>query len=171
MEAPNLSKPSQNTAINHLSRRLETELQNITRYFEGLAGEQWQIQVYSEGSSWRVAQVLGHMITSERALRRLIEAILEGGSGAPEDFDIDRFNESQVRKLEADPPADPLQALAEERRRTLDYLATLDPGSLAVEGRHPYFGEITIHKLFKWIYQHARGHLREIQDALSSPGR
>ncbi len=165
-----MSKSIKDNPIHHLRRRLETELQEIIRFFKGLTEEQWQVQVYTEGSNWSVAQVLGHMITSERSLRKLIEVILEGGSGAPEDFDIDRFNESQLRKLEADPPEDPLQTLAEERGLTLTLLAGLQPESLAAEGRHPYFGEITVHKMFKWIYRHDQTHRREIQDVLSSSG-
>ena len=164
-----MSERSQNQAIDHLSRRLEAELEKVTEFFKGLADDAWRVEVYTEGSRWSVAQVLGHMITSERALRKLIITILEGGRGAPQDFDIDRFNESQMRKFEADPPADPLHVLAEERSQTLAYLAGLDPESLAMEGRHPYFGDVSVQKLFKWIYQHAHVHLREIQAALPSP--
>jgi len=171
MEVPSLSDPIQKRTVTHLSRRLNTELGKSLSFFNGLSPEQWQVQVYTEGANWNVQQVTQHLVASERALRALIRTILEGGEGAPQDFDLNRYNESQVRKLEADLPPDMFKALSEERESTLLYLASLPEGSLGVQGRHPYFGEISVLKLFKWIYQLGQVHLREVQRALptSSP--
>jgi hypothetical protein len=138
-------------------------------FFSALSVEEWQVQVYTEGANWRVEQVIQHLIASERALRTLIKAILAGQEGAPQDFDINRFNESQVRKLAANPPSDPVQALSDERERTLAYLASLPAESLDVKGRHPYFGVVSVHKLFKWIHQHGQVHLRDVQRTLATP--
>lgn len=153
----------------HLSRRLKIELGKTLALFAKLSPEEWHLQVYTEGANWSVHQVFQHLIASERALRTLIGVILEGGQGAPQDFDIDRFNESQVRKIEAQPFPDPLGALSQERENTLAYLASLPDGSLDLQGHHPYFGEISVHQLFKWIYQHGQGHLRDVRRTLQTP--
>jgi hypothetical protein len=115
-----------------LAQRLQTEGQKVLAFFEDLQPTQWETRVYPDeqlesfhepemravvelpegGAGWRVRQVLAHFVFSEAGFLRLIANILEGGSGAPEDFDIDRFNRKKVADFEALPPADLLAQFA-----------------------------------------------------------
>jgi hypothetical protein len=151
----------------HLARRLEREGERCLEFFSSLLPEQWEQEVYTEGAQWSVRQVLAHFISTERALRTLVEAIISGGEGAPQDFDIDRFNEAQVKLLDEHTPSSLKGIFREERESTLNLLEALEPEQTRLQGRHPYFGNMTVEQLLKWTYQHAQVHLREIRRFLS----
>jgi uncharacterized protein (TIGR03083 family) len=150
----------------HLAHRLEREGERCLAFFSALPSSSWEAEIYTEGARWSVRQILAHFVVAERALRTLVERILAGGNGASEDFDIDRFNEAQVEKLEGETPASLLSAFQSERKRTLALLTSLDPSQITLKGRHPYFGMMTIQQLLKWAYQHAQVHLRDIRHTL-----
>jgi hypothetical protein len=59
--------------------------------FAALTAAQLERPVYADGARWNVRQVLAHLVTIEQSMQRLFRNILEGGPGAPEDFDIERF--------------------------------------------------------------------------------
>jgi len=46
-----------------------------------------------------VQEILAHFITIERSMHRLFKDILSGGRGSRPDFDVERFNRTQPRKL------------------------------------------------------------------------
>src|SRR5919197_489884 len=48
---------------------------------------------------WTVRDLLIHLATSERGVQGVIEGFLRGESIVPEDFDLDRWNQSQVARL------------------------------------------------------------------------
>jgi hypothetical protein len=77
------------------------------------------VQVYTEGAKWTVKQVLVHFITIERSMHWLFKNILSGGSGSPDDFDVDRFNLTQTKKLDGRI----LEELIEQLKSTLQQAA------------------------------------------------
>jgi len=160
------SSSSISASKSHLAHRLERERDRCLATFSALPASSWEAEIYTEGARWSVRQILAHFVVTERALRTLIEQILAGGEGATQDFDLDRFNEAQVGKLDGESPSSLLSVFQSERKRTLALLASLDPSQFTLKGRHPYFGKMTIQQLLKWTYQHAQVHLRDIRHTL-----
>jgi hypothetical protein len=158
-----LSNSKADTLKAHLALRLRDEGLQISKFFAEVNPESWDAIVYTEGARWTVRQVLAHFIATERALRMLVEGIRAGGSGAPDGFDIDAFNEAQVRSLDSETPSNLQEMCRLERERTLQMLNELRASDLLLQGRHPYFGTMAIHQLLKWIYQHAQVHLRDLR--------
>lgn len=150
----------------YLATRLREKGAATAEFFRALPPAAWQATVYTEGAAWDARQVLCHFVSSERAFLRLFEDILAGGEGSPEDFDINRFNESQVGKM-ADLSADELIAQFEATRAEMIALVErLDDADLEREGRHPFFGVDRLEKFVKLIYRHNMLHERDIRRAL-----
>ncbi len=90
--------------ITNLAEKLKSEGEKFTSIFIGLTEEQWKTEVYTEGATWTIRNVLSHFVTSERALIKLFEQIRQGGAGSSEDFSIDRYNAAmQARTKELTP--------------------------------------------------------------------
>ena len=79
---------------------LRNNEEEIISFYKGLNAMQLGITVYPEDPAWTVQQVLAHFITIEHSMQWLFKDILAGGPGSPEDFDVDRFNLTQPRKLD-----------------------------------------------------------------------
>src|SRR5512144_135144 len=90
--------------ITELAAKLRSEGERFVSIFSGLADDQWNQEVYTEGTTWTIRNVLAHFVTSERGLIKLFEQIRQGGTGAADDFSIDRYNAAmQERTKEATP--------------------------------------------------------------------
>ena len=146
-----------------LARRLRSDGKKMTAYFDGLDDDAWMQTVYTEGSKWSVRNVLAHFVTSEQAFLKLFANILEGGSGASEDFDVDRYNARQQEKTEALIPEDLLIQYQEVRAAMVAWVETLVEDDLEKEGRHPFLGETTLAEMIKLVYRHNQIHYRDIR--------
>lgn len=152
----------------HLARRLEQEGEKSRTFFLALADLVWSAPIYSAGSGWRLRDILAHFTSAEHAFHLLVRDVLDGGSGAPRDFDIDRFNEAEVAALHDQAPETMLQAFADARATSVRLTRSMQPGDLARIGRHPWFGETQIGDMLKLIYRHNQLHQRDIRKALST---
>ena len=63
-----------------LARGLQGEPSALVR------GAPWQAEIYTEGETWTLRNVLSHFVTSERGLVRLFEKIRLGDAGSPDDW-------------------------------------------------------------------------------------
>ncbi len=152
----------------HLSQRLFQDGQKTIDYFRGLPKEQWERVIYTEGSQWKVREILAHFVVSEAANAQVVEDIVHGGPGAPADFKLNEFNERKVNELEG-MPADVLLAQFERLRLEVCRMAAqLELADLEKRGRHPYFGIGTVKEILKLIYRHNQIHLRDIRKAAGS---
>ena len=84
--------------LNELADKLTSEGEKFYTLFSGLTDDQWQAEVYTEGETWTLRNVLSHFVTSERGLVKLFERIRQSGEGSPDDFSIDRYNAAQQQK-------------------------------------------------------------------------
>jgi hypothetical protein len=75
--------------ITELAEKLRSEGDRFVSIFRGLTDAQWNQEVYTEGNTWTIRNVLSHFVTSERGLLKLFERIRQGGEGSPDDFSID----------------------------------------------------------------------------------
>lgn len=149
-------------------RRLQTDGEKTVAFFSALQSEELGAQVYTTGSQWKVHQILAHLISAERMFHRFIGEVLDGGEGAPVDFDIDRFNETDVPTL-AELPKEELINLFQEARSISIALADSTPNEkLALTGRHPLFGQITLGDALMLICRHNTSHQRDVLQAIES---
>jgi hypothetical protein len=96
----------------------------------------------------------------------LFKDILAGGPGSPEDFDVDRFNRSQPRKLDGLSMEELIGRFRSVRRATVDIVREMDEKDLDREGRHAFHGHGRLERFVVWAYEHARLHLDDIRKVL-----
>lgn len=153
--------------INHIRRRLKDEGVKTAEFFEGLSQADWEQQVYQTGSRWRVRQVLAHFISAERAYQEYLADVLGGGTGAPNDLDIDRFNEAEVASIQGT-PGELIEGFKQARQATLELTEPLDDSDLLTVAKHPWFESQEVGWYLKLLYRHNTMHRMDIQKALRS---
>ena len=121
-----------------LAERLASESQKTLEFFRALSPEQWDCVVYPQGPVWTARHLLAHFVSAEQAITRLIEDIISGGAGAPEDFDIDGFNAGEVAELVKRTPEELLAEFEQSRRACVALVSKMQPADLSKIGRHPF---------------------------------
>jgi len=152
--------------LDELADKLRTEGDKFTALFAGLKDDQWQAEVYTEGETWTLRNVLSHFVTSERGLVRLFEQIRLGGSGAADDFSIDRYNAAQQQKTKDLSPQQLLEQYKEVRADSVAWTLSLEPADLDKQGRHPFLGMTMIREMIKMLYLHNQIHYRDMKKVL-----
>ena len=151
-----------------IQKRLRDEGDKLLAVFENLTPAQWQTVIYTDGMTWTIKDLLAHQISAEGEFQFYGRDVLSGGQGAPENFDINAFNKREVAG-KADRTAEQLLAdFRSTRQATIDFVATIRDDQFALQGRHPFFGMMTIAELFKLIYRHNMLHARDIRKALGA---
>jgi len=150
----------------HLHRRLTSEQEKTLGFFAQLPEESWQQTIYTEGSCWTLRQVLAHFVSTEESLHRLIKNILAGGAGAPEDFNIDAYNERKVGALNEVAKDELLRLFSHYRQMNATLVESMRLDDLEKTGRHPFLGITSLAEIIKMLYRHNQIHLREIRKAL-----
>jgi hypothetical protein len=149
-----------------LAEKLKTEGEKFISIFSELTDDQWRTAVYTEGETWTIRNVLSHFVTSERGLVKLFESIRQGGTGAADDFSIDRYNAEQQKKTQEIIPAEMLAQYKEVRGGTVNWVLGFKDDELEIKGRHPFLGETTLREMIKMLYLHNQIHYRDIKKAL-----
>jgi len=152
--------------ITELADKLKTEGERMVAFFSELNEDQWTNEVYTEGTTWSICNVLSHFVTSERGLVKLFERIRTTGEGAADDFSIDRYNASQQDKTKDLPPADLLEQYKQVRADSVQWVSGLKDEELEIKGRHPFLGETVIREMVKMLYLHNQLHYRDVKRAL-----
>lgn len=151
------------TTTTWLAERLTQEGDKVIAYFSTLTDEQWQTEVYTEGDTWTIRNVLAHFVTSERGLLKLFQSIREGGLGASEDFSIDHYNARQQEKTRDLTPQELLEQYVDVRANTVKWVLSLSQEELAIEGRHPFMGQVQLVEMLKMLYLHNQLHFRDFR--------
>lgn len=149
-----------------LAEKLKTEGERMLAFFAELTDDQWVGEVYTEGETWTIRNVLAHYVTSERGLVRLFERIRTTGEGAADDFSIDRYNASQQEKTKDLSPAELLEQYKQVRAESVQWVSGLKDEELDIKGRHPFLGETVIREMVKMLYLHNQLHYRDVKRAL-----
>lgn len=152
--------------IAELAEKLKAEGERMTQFFSELSDDQWMNEVYTEGASWSIRNVLSHFVTSERGLIKLFERIRTSGEGASDDFSIDRYNAAQQEKTKDLSPADLLEQYKQVRAEAVAWVSGLKDEELDIKGRHPFLGETIIREMIKMLYLHNQLHYRDVKRAL-----
>jgi len=135
-------------------------------FFSNLPTEALALPVYTEEVQWTVHRVLAHLITIEGSMQKLFKNILDGGPGAPENFDVDRFNRTQPQKLDPLPVEALLERFHDVRAATVAMVAAMAEADLDREGRHPFHGQGRLERFIRWAYEHAKLHEDDVRRAL-----
>ena len=149
-----------------LAERLKVEGEKFFEMFAALTDAQWQTEVYTEGTTWTIRNVLAHFVTSERGFVKLFANILEGGLGAADDFSIDRYNARQQEKTKDLEPGELLEQFRAVRAKMISWVSGLGEEDLQIEGRHPYLGQVSLAEMVKMVYRHNQIHYRDIRKVL-----
>jgi len=152
--------------LDELADKLRTEGDKFTALFAGLKDNQWQAEVYTEGETWTLRNVLSHFVTSERGLVRLFEKIRLGDAGSPDDFSIDRYNASQQQKTKDLTPQQLLEQYKEVRADSVAWTLSLSELDLEKQGKHPFLGLTSIREMIKMLYIHNMTHYRDMKKVL-----
>jgi hypothetical protein len=115
-------------------------------------------------SHWTAKDLIGHIAYAEGSMLPLIERAQAGDSAPPRaDFDIDRWNDSRVRRARDQSVADLLGRLTASRQEALALLDRLSEGDLDRPATHPTVGVTTVAGIFRIIAAHERDHARELR--------
>ena len=152
--------------ITQLAEKLKSEGDKISSIFRGLADEQWNREVYTEGTTWTIRNILSHFVTSERGLLKLFEKIRQGGEGSPDDFSIDRYNAAMQERMREATPQELLEQYKEVRSNAIAWVSSLKEAELEITGRHPFLGQTMIRDMIKMLYIHNLDHYRDMKKAL-----
>jgi uncharacterized damage-inducible protein DinB len=149
-----------------LAERLKTEGEKTAVLFASLTDPQWQATVYTEGAQWSVRHVLAHFVMAEKSFIKLFANIRDGGTGVPEDFDLDRQNAKHQQEVETLSPQELLQQFQAVRAEMVVFVAALSAGDLETHGRHPFLGVTTLAEMIKLVYRHNQIHARDLRSAV-----
>jgi uncharacterized damage-inducible protein DinB len=149
-----------------LAEKLRSEGEKFVAIFFALSADQWQAEVYTEGETWTIRNVLSHFVTSERGLVKLFEQIRQGGGGVTDDFSIDRYNAGQQEKTKELSSAELLEQYIAIRANSVAWVQGLKDEELEIKGRHPFLGETVIREMVKMLYLHNQIHYRDIKKNL-----
>jgi uncharacterized damage-inducible protein DinB len=152
--------------ITELAEKLKSEGEKFVSIFTGLTDEQWQMEVYTEGATWTIRNVLSHFVTSERGLLKLFEQIRQGGGGSSDDFSIDRYNAAMQERTKEAAPQELLEQYKTIRAKSVAWTSGLSEDDLEKQGRHPFLGMTTIREMIKMLYIHNLTHYRDMKNAL-----
>jgi len=145
---------------------LRNNEEEIIIFYKGLNSEQLGMMVYPEDPGWTIRQVMAHFITIERSMQWLFKDILAGGPGSPEDFNVDRFNLTQPKKLDGLSLDELFAKFRSVRRDTIALVEGMEDKDLDREGRHAFHGHGKLERFVVWAYEHTRLHLDDIREKL-----
>jgi len=149
-----------------LAEKLKNEGERMFQFFSDLSEDKWMNEVYTEGATWSVRNVLAHFVTSERGLIKLFERIRTSGEGSADDFSIDQYNAAQQEKTKELQPAELLEQYKQVRAAAVTWVSGLKDEELEIQGRHPFLEETTLREMVKMLYVHNQMHYRDVKRAL-----
>ena len=149
-----------------LAERLKTEGDKTAAFFASLTDDEWKSEVYTEGETWTIRNVLAHYVTAEKGFISIFTSIREGGSGVPDDFDIDRYNASQQKKTREFAPSELLEQFKAIRTQMTAFVTSLTDADLSKQGRHPFLGQTTLAEMIKMVYRHNQIHYRDLRKVI-----
>ena len=146
-----------------LSAKLKNDAVRLESHLAALGEDKWSAQVYSDGASWTVRDVVAHLVSAERAFLALFHDIQRGGEGVSEGFVIDEFNAREHAKNERIGWDELLALFRRTRARMIALVESLSMEDLEKRGRHPYLGVTSLREMVKMIYIHSQTHLRDVR--------
>jgi len=149
-----------------LQNELAGSRQALQDLLAGLSAAEWETAVYTENATWQVIDLLRHLTEAESSMLRLMTLIRDGGAGVPDDFDLDRWNASRIKKTLGKSTDDLLAEMAQNRANLLAFMASLDETDWGKKGRHGSGHVLSIAEICAVIAEHEATHTADIRAAL-----
>ena len=145
---------------------LERGMNTTISFFSELSPQQLKTAVYEDDVKWTAKQILAHFVTIEQSMQWLFKDILAGGLGSPPDFDLDRFNYTQVKKLDDQKVPDLLEQFKAVRQGTIAIVDQMAETDLDCEGRHAFHGYGKLERFIRWACEHVDLHVEDIRKVM-----
>jgi hypothetical protein len=125
------------------------------------------LRVFGDGEAiWSVGDLVGHLADAEAGLLGQVRRLLAGKPTVPDDFDLDRWNRSAVRRSRARTFSDLLDLLLKAHQEALATLEATDDSLLDRVGRHGSGEVLSVEGFFRRMADHRRDHTEHIRRAL-----
>lgn len=134
---------------------------------ENLKHEDLNVKINEGDKGFTVIELLRHIQNSERGMTANLKSIIEGGEGASQEFDLQRYNHVSNDKMKDMTLSDIKESMRKYREKTLNLLQTVKEEHWEKEGRHPSQGVYTVKKHFEIISWHQYHHLKGIKEKLN----
>jgi hypothetical protein len=99
-------------------------------------------------------------------LIKLFEQIRQGGTGAADDFSIDRYNAAMQERTKEFSPQELLEQYQQVRANSIAWVSGLQQNELEIQGRHPFLQMTTIREMIKMLYIHNMTHYRDMKKSM-----
>jgi hypothetical protein len=149
-----------------LANRLREEGDRVVEFFNNLTQDQWGMLIYPQKSNWSMHHLLAHFVSSEIGRSELIDNVYNRGNGAPNNFEIDSFNQLEVAKFSCESTDDLIIRFIQERNHLIEHVSGMTPLDLERVGNDPYLGEVALTEMIKLTYRHLQIHLRDARRCL-----
>lgn len=152
-----------------LRKQLETHHAELQVVLGSLQPEQMQQAVYAHGTAaeWTVQALLAHMANAAEGMLQIAQAVARGANPVPEDWDIDRWNQSQVRKHAAEPAAALISRIQKAHAGWMQFVEDVSDLELEHTGRHPIGRTLSVKQMVQTHALHQVQHIRELAAAIA----
>ena len=150
--------------VQALSEQLKSSAERVQQVASRLDDE--TVVNATENPSWRVRDILAHLVASEPGMVANARGMIAGSGGVPADFRLDDWNARQVAKRAGLSREELLAELAENRRKTIEFLGGVSDDDLDRRGRHADLTEMSVEELLQTMMRHEQGHIAEVERAL-----
>ena len=151
-----------------LHKQLETHHAELQVVLGSLRPEQMQLAVYAHGTAaeWTGQALLAHMAFTAEGMLQIAQAVTRGENPVPQDWDVDRWNHSQVRKHAAEPAAALISRIQLAHAGWLQFVEKVSEVELDRTGRHPIGRTLSVKQMVQTHALHQVHHIRELASAL-----
>ncbi|RMG88307.1 MAG: DinB family protein [Chloroflexi bacterium] len=155
-----------NSRIVALKEKLIAAREALNQALDGV-GDRWDTQIYSDGAQWTARELLIHLMVAHTGQVGVMQRILAGEEGVPENFDLERYNRSSVQKRIETTPEEARAVLNQSHEDLLAWLDTLTDEQLDIKGRHASGQVLSIEQFLRFGFaKHERDHAADIARTL-----
>ena len=148
-----------------LRKKLTDSRASLREVVAKIGADDWDVN-RADPKHWPARDILAHLLSAEQGLRGRISRILDSVDTAPPaGFDLDTWNDRQIRKLRKRPVSQIFAQLEMERETTVQALAETSPSDLDLPGFRASGAETTVGGLFELIANHESQHALELAAA------
>ncbi len=151
-----------------LQKQLVTHHAELQAVLSSLRAEQMQLAVYSHGSpdQWTVQALLAHIASASEGLLKIAQGVTRGENPVPENWDVNRWNNRQIREHAHAPAADLISRIHAAHAGWLQFVETTTELELERMGRHPIGQTLSVKQMIQTHALHQVQHIRELATAL-----
>ena len=162
--------PARSAALRNQLATHHAELQVV---LGSLRPEQMQLAVFAHGTEaeWTVQALLAHLATAAEGMLQIAQAVARAENPVPEGWDVDRWNNSQVRKHAAEPAAALISRIQNAHAGWMQFVDGVSEVELQRTGRHPIGRTLSVKQMVQTHALHQVQHIRELTGALASSGQ